>query len=512
MASRQNLGINGLQVLKSKVADAGMIEQNNLTNILGKKEAEILTSNIVMAAQMGEDLAQGALGLSYLTQGVNGASKIKTKAKPDIRLIGKSDFEWYIMGSFFRSIPIIGYRNAQDNTAPGKRKTTFELEFGEKWFNSNDIIASGEYKDQLLFANDEPYEENGSWFVPVEIVGGTELDSYPLEFLRGGAKFFKGSSAFGEYSTGGGSQHVFPTKMSGHMTLSRTSDVITGHATATNTIIKFLNPKTGNPESYWVDGIMWQHICRFLSEIEWNKWYGIDNRDEYGNVRMTDSSGYPTPTAAGVLQQLSGSPAVTYPIGGLNMQRLRMFLGKLFINSGGKRNQQYVVFCGQGFRQDFNYAIRAEINNLGLVTDGGKFITGSGSEMGLQGGFTMYENWDGNKLILADLPFLDNVQYNTKLNPKSGLPMESHQGIVLDFSMYGGEPNIQHVSRGANGYDRSMQAWYVPGGTTPTPTAPGMSWSNNMRASGIDGYSTHILSEYAVIVKNVLSCGRIMCK
>ena len=78
---------------------------------------------------------------------------------------------------------------------------------------------------------------------------------------------------------------------------------------------------------------------------------------------------------------------------------------------------------------------------------------------------------------------------------------ESAKMVFMDFGKTSGVSNVELVTKGAEGVNRSMIKKYVAGMVNPYDQKA------MLAANADDKFECHVLSETGIIVRNPLSCG-----
>ena len=166
-------------------------------------------------------------------------------------------------------------------------------------------------------------------------------------------------------------------------------------------------------------------------------------------------------------------------------------------------SMEVTLFCGKGFFQDFDRAVREDAKANGY-TDALGFKEITDFQGGLSYGkyFKRWETPDGHVITLKHLNMLDEgtiaetAKMNGFVHPRTGLPMPSHQAIMVDMSMYGGERNIRKVRRKNVIYQSG-----VIKGLTPIPAAWG-AVPQNILSQEVDASRYEIKTSAGLQVNN----------
>ena len=175
----------------------------------------------------------------------------------------------------------------------------------------------------------------------------------------------------------------------------------------------------------------------------------------------------------------------------------------LSYNVTPESTREFICFTGEFGFDEFDKAMRAAAAQYTLIDS--TFITGSGQELGLGGQFKTYEGLNGTKITLKHLPLYDNQVTNRQAHFKTNRPIESYRFTILDFGIHGGESNIVKCYK----KDSEMVLWHTAGSVDPYGNTSKS--TSTMRSNNEDGYAVHMLSECAMMIKNPLACGELIC-
>lgn len=428
--------------------------------------------------------------LSFLTIGTGRAKELS-----DII------YRWPLMGDSEKAIPIIS--NLGDGGSfPGIGNTTFRVVMAEKWFTLGDVIVP-DNSDYPCRVQEYPATNGfGDGFIyTLQLVSADPAAYIPVSLLEAGKEFSKDfNSQEHDHSREGGDTHyATPFMMENYMGTFRKKYEVTGAAHEKVLSIKLMDPESGKTTETWVKYVEWEFWCQFQDEIERALWYGKSNIDNTTTIpTMKGLSGNPIYMSAGVEQQLA--PANKHYYTRLTESVIRDFLNNLSYGGTEPGPREYVAFCGRGFMDGFDKAMKTSASNFTLVDS--KFITGSGQSMELGGQFTSYVGLNGDRITLKELPLYNNPVRNRQIHPETGLPAESYKATFLNFKMNSkGESNITKVYHKG----REMVTTYVEG--LYGPYGPKQSGTS---ATAVDGYEFHAMSECGVMVSDPTDSGQLI--
>jgi hypothetical protein len=281
----------------------------------------------------------------------------------------------------------------------------------------------------------------------------------------------------------------------------RLSYDITGSAAASVMVIAMRDPKTKKTSYLWSDYQEWVALRQWYQTLDRELVYSKYNANTDGTTDLMGENGRPIYIGAGLLQQISPSNKKTYTT--LTANVLEDFLFDLSYNILGTNERKFVALTGEMGMKELDRVLKAKASAYSLIDT--HFVTGTGQDLTLGGQFTTYKMLNGVELTLKHFPLYDNINYNRKLHPVSGKPLESYRFTFLDFGNRDGESNITKVVRKG----REMVQWYTGGSVAPG--AGFASSINTLRSNAKDGYSVHFLSEQGIMIKDPTSSGELIC-
>ena len=143
-----------------------------------------------------------------------------------------------------------------------------------------------------------------------------------------------------------------------------------------------------------------------------------------------------------------------------------------------------------------------------IVAPAGSFTGGSmngvSGDIDLGANFVSYSAL-GNKITIAHCPVFDDPNLHSLAGGTNSFGdnrlKESAKMVFLDFGRTSGVSNIEMVTKGAEGVNRSMIKKYVAGMVNPYDQQA------ILAANADDKFEAHVLSETGIVVRNPLSCG-----
>lgn len=414
-------------------------------------------------------------------------------------------YEWPVMIESDKAI-IIHQAKWQGTTisttdTPGINGTPVQLWLAEKWFGTGAILEMDDKEFQVIVQG-TPYQDGNDWVYTVVMADGNAASYIPPSLLAAGCQVSRLGSAYPEYSeTADIVNYQTPFKLRNHLTTMRLSYDITGSAAASVMVIAMRDPKTKKTSYLWSDYQEWVALRQWYQTLDRELVYSKYNANADGTTDLMGENGRPIYIGAGLLQQISPSNKRTYTT--LTATALEDFLFDLSYNILGTNERKFVALTGEMGMKELDRVLKAKASAYSLIDT--HFVTGTGQNLTLGGQFTTYKMLNGVELTIKHFPLYDNINYNRKLHPVSGKPLESYRFTFLDFGNRDGESNITKVVRKG----REMCQWYTGGSVAP---GQGFATSiNTLRSNAKDGYSVHFLSEQGIMIKDPTSSGELLC-
>ncbi len=316
-------------------------------------------------------------------------------------------------------------------------------------------------------------------------------------------------SAFPNGSNGAdvGENYVYPDTYTNFLTTMRKKCSVTGKDLTDVTWIE------NNGHRLWYFTKEQMMMDEFMYQQELQRWYG---RRSVTNTEVARPGAYSTSslgssgtqsnsivTGDGLLAQIDSSNQASYTLGALTEDIITEFLAKLSLNATNAEGNEYVVFTGTEGRLAFHKAMK----DL-LIAPSGSFTGGSmngvSGDVELGANFVSY-NALGNKLTMAYCPVMDDPNVHSAAAGTNAFGdnrlKESAKMVFLDFGKTSGVSNIELITKGAEGTNRSFIKKYVAGMINPHDQ------KSMMAANADDKFECHVMAESGIIVRTPLSCG-----
>jgi len=478
----------------------------------GTTAANALNENLLQYPEIAKTLISlyPRYSMTYLLE--------HTRRHASEKVLGDSSYEWKVMNRLSRKC-LIDATGTNTTVAAGATDTfDFENTSGggaEDWFNVYDVVRFSDGATGLIVAHD------GSNTYTIEMISALSAAANTVGQVVGriGSAFPAGSSGADV-----GENNMYPDTYKNWMTINRKKCTITGKDATDVSWVE------NNGQSLWYFTKEQHMMDQFMYEQELQRWYGENsisgtsyatsyadtNTDIISSIvagEYADGSARPAVAVGdgahtigdGVLAQISSANQATYTAGSLTEDIITEFIGKISLNSQTAEGNHWVVFTGTEGRIAFHRAMKDLIvAPAGAMTGGSMKDIKAGSDVELGGNFTSY-NALGNKITIAYCPVFDDPHMHGASGGTNSFGdtrlKESFKMVFMDFGSTSGVSNVELITKGAAGINRSLIKKYVGGMVNPYDTK-GM-----MAQNGDDRFQCHVLSESGIIVRNPLSCG-----
>lgn len=418
------------------------------------------------------------------------------------KVLGDNSFEWKVMGRYNKK-QFIASTGDSSHAAGQKVALTFSDTSGGAAVNYYNLY------DLLRF-------QDGSTGLIVSVTGST----YQVECIDAGSNAANEvvgriGSAFPYGSSGSdvGENWAYPETHKNFLTIMRKKCTVTGKDATDVTWIE------NNGSRLWYFTREQQLMDQFMYEQELQRWYGkrsvasptsnytSTNADifseDVSDQSLADGSEGRVIIGDGLLAQIDSSNQATYTAGALTEDIITEFLAKLSLNATNSEGNEYLVYTGTEGRLAFHKAMK----DL-LIAPSGSFTGGSfagvNGDVELGANFTSYMAL-GNKITVAYCPVFDDNHMHGSTSGTNAFGdsrlKESAKMVFLDMGSTSGVNNIELITKGAEGMNRSFVKKYVTGMVNPYDA------NSMMAANADDKFECHVLAESGIVVRNPLSCG-----
>lgn len=433
------------QISSGSFDDRGYSDENTIARLLLEKPEQI-TSTLTYTYGMDDD----RFPLTFLTEG-QGETGVK-----DIKTV---QWTWKTMGRGKYNSKLV---KAPSGDMIGLGGALVELEFEDHWLIEQYGVMAPDGMTHARIMKDLGESANGFKYL-VKLTSPDPNAYFDPSNLEVGKYWSMTAPTITEsYSKGNRSNVVGPGEMTGQLEFHRYSKEIGGELANRVVEYQFQN-KSGGTTNLWINEEMRQFdITRRIMEEE-RLWIAEYNRSSDGQVHFFDlDNGKPLYSTSGMLEIARESNFDTYGER-LTVSKINRTICDVLDKDTDTGTMEVTLFCGKGFFQDFNDAIKDEARSNGYVDAlGMKEI--EDYEGGLSYGkfFKRLKTVDGHIITLKHLNFFDygtmaeTAKMNGLVHPKSGLPLMSHQAIMVDMSMYNGERNVKKVRHKDNIYNQGV--------------------------------------------------------
>jgi len=318
-------------------------------------------------------------------------------------------------------------------------------------------------------------------------------------------------SAFPNGSDGAdvGENFSYPTTHKNYLTTMRKKCSVTGKDLTDVTWIE------NNGSRLWYFTREQQMMDEFMYQQELQRWYG---RKSITNETTTvarpgaitssllgtsGTMGSSVVTGDGLLAQIDSSNQASYSMGSLTEDIITEFIAKISLNATSAEGNEWVVFTGTEGRLAFHKAMKDLIVAPSGSMTGGS-MKGVSGDVHLGANFSSYSAL-GNKITVAHCPVFDDPNIHSSAGGTNAFGdnrlKESAKMVFMDFGKTSGISNVELVTKGAEGVNRSMIKKYVAGMVNPYDQ------KSMLSANADDKFECHVLSETGIVVRNPLSCG-----
>jgi hypothetical protein len=387
----------------------------------------------------------------------------------------RGEYKWQV--PVVQDLPYIT-EDVEPATQPGKDGTTFKIKLNKRIFGHGDIITYDKYNGVELYVSAEDILPAGDGFIyTVQIVNNDNTKFLDKAYLKPGTKFFRKSSARGEYGerfsdigeisagfrefynyVGGAEAHVHYSissraelMMKGGMNADGTVPVteiwrnfdksVDPSITSIDDMVKKMGKEfvrkayeNGNLSRSFVTNLESAHLSKIATDIETYLMWGQGGRikqDGPDDIRLS----------VGLWKQLDNAFKRVYNKGSFSLELFRseifnFYNGKVEFK-GPDPKRQIIVQTGMAGMKMVNEAIKREALGAGLLVQAADIgaITGQGMDLNFGFAFTSYTIPFLANVKFVLNPAFDNVHTNDIENPIiDGFPLSSYNFIVFDIT------------------------------------------------------------------------------
>lgn len=433
-------------------------------------------------------------------------------ASGGVKEVNNVEYHWDVMGKARHVDEVVAF-DPVANPEPGANNRPFYV-----YFKTNLIIEQygllapdGVTRCRVMEAPKKVAENK--WRYTLEVKTTNPSAYVPLSNLEPGKFWVMGAPTIPEsFSRGNRSNVRGPGKMHNQISFLRYSKHIGGNLA--NKVVDIQFPtNSGGTTNLWINEEMRQFEIEMRLHNEEHYWSSEYNRLANGELIMKDyDSGEPIPEGAGMFEMIKEVNYDTYGYY-LTIQKLKNTINEVFDKDSDTGNMEIVLYCGDGFADDFDFAIRSDVSANGFQQAlGDKMISGDGMSLSYGSYFTQYRDIKGNTITLKKLHLLnrglwaENDKANGNLHPRTMKPMSSHVGIFVDQSVYNGERNVtMAVQKG------QADIVGVYKGLSPVPPSWGASFGNWIATDEDKSSYEHKFSK-GINIANTQGCFMLQCR
>lgn len=382
---------------------------------------------------------------------------------PEKVLPTADDFVWKVVGSDERNIAIAQYAVVNGAIVTtgnvGAGRTVFQLDFAEKWFTKQHVIAGPRPDTYQIRIIDDPYENGTNYTYNCEVWGGQEsLAGIPFdEFLPGNRFSIESAYVEDELSIqGAGIQFTSPYLMRNSVSNLRMEHKVSGAMIDMKVEpvyfagIETRDPNTGkvHKSTTWMQEVYWQFEKAFSRIKSRTIMFGRTNRDEKGRYLNKGNANIEIKAGSGIREQMEVSNTITY-----NKFSIRLLEDVLSELSEGKLDfgeRKFMMRTGERGAAQFNRAATQAASGWKTLFDNTNMnainkVTSKFHDNAFGAGFQFVEWRAPNNIhvMLEVDPMYDDKVRNKILHPDGGVAESYRYDILYIGSME--EPNIQKI-------------------------------------------------------------------
>lgn len=418
--------------------------------------------------------------------------KTKIGVIPDKDLVGDVAYRYPVMGRI-------------------QRKSIIDSQIGT---TQSDGTFQLKMKDDLLY-NGMVTRFHGNFHA--RVMGDPQGSTYTFQSLQGAASLFVfatntqgqgekscfgGFTAYGQRSPRGYSRSFFNDMYTNHLTIQRKTIGISGSALSDVTWVEF------NGAKGWFYTKEAECRLQLMMENEYHKWFSESTMvDSAGNLlsrsSLRDERGEDIVIGNGVIPQLEGGNS--FYTSGVNGEATIDDFGDMMQTLEKKSNSVYgkvwyVITGTDGYGNAQDQLRDYRVNLMGGRSNMNDSQTQKvgGEDIPVGGNFDTF-NFRGNQLVFVKHPMFDDEQRFTDLGV-DGKPIMSSQYIFLDTNVNrsSNKPNVEILSKGAYGVNRSFVSGYINGLT---------GFNDKPMLTSTDALEFNTLKEDGIFIYNTTSCG-----
>ena len=474
----------------------GFIDENSVAKAYQQSPTQ---TNSLLTFIMGKE--EDKFPLTFLTEGQEGG----------VEEIDGIEFTWDVWGDQDPTDLVTACMyNATDK--PGINSSMFYIVTKTNKFKNKHTISSPN-KTRCRIMTDA--KEHAMGFMYGVKLFNPDANAYidPSE-LTAGHYWSMGIATVSESkSTGAYDNITLPGKRTNQISFVRKSYKIAGNVANARIKELSINTKSKGKLSMFMDLVEWDNTIKWKKYQEEHYWNSEYNRRENGEIPLRDEeTGEPIPTGAGIGQICKDANYTSYGLT-LPLALLKSFISALYNGwtTSDYMPEELVAYCGEGFMEDFDNAIKVEGNGYAEAL-GYEMIKNSSDGLVYGAYFKGYRLPNNKVLKLVHLQLLDkgtdaeNDRKNGNVHPRTGRAMTSHSAYFVDHTTYDGNRNVKMYTQKGRAILRG-----VVKGMSPLPKGWGNFSNTEFMSTDRDESSLHFFSAKGINISNEEHCGFIEC-
>jgi hypothetical protein len=380
-----------------------------------------------------------------------------SEGQGNIKDVNDRDYFWDTMGEMHHTSEVVSFDVAA-NPAPGYAHSTFDVVFKDSHIIPQYGLLAPDGKTHA-YVHGEGEEVSGlvNGFKYTLQLKTTDYNaSCDIANLISGKFWVMTAPNVAESGSVGNRSNVMgPGRMTNMVSFKRYSKRIQGNLANKVVQIEFSGSDTvdGKPSSLWINEEQRQFELDIREHNNHDLYLSRYNKDANGVIHLRDKvSQKVIPIGAGIEETIeeegnADSYGFTLPL-----RKVKNILSEAFWGKSDSGKKELIFHGGMGFVEDFGESIMGE-----LVSHGSAFLTAVGDRFVMSGkdgflkygnSFRQFVNPAGHLVtvihdVMFDTGFLGELdRKNNNLHPRTGYPMSSHTGVLMDYSTYDGDRNI----------------------------------------------------------------------
>lgn len=478
-----------IQIVKGKFDETCTLE----TNLIENQAHFPAIKDVIMYAEqrmLSTLIASGAKDAQSI-------GKIPTKIGtiPKDKQVGSSGYRYAVQGRIQQASVILS--QVGSSGADG----TFSLKLKDNYMYNGmiGVFHGGELQARVM---GDPTGSPGNYVYNFQTIDGTVF-SWATHVAPQNGEFtvFGSTTAYGEKSLRGYGRSHYSDVFINHMTTQRKTIGISGDAASDVLWYQYKNTKG------WMYAKERQGRLQFMMEDEYAKWFGRSTMKNADGTLRTRSrlqdpeTGNDIVMGDGVEAQIEGQNELfgSGPNGNPTLDDIEDMMTTLEKNSDVVEGKVWYAITGTDGWNNIQRILedkQANTFNIQINKDGSKQVGGPNVEVGYN--FHTY-NINGNQVIFVKHPLFDDKERFTERG-SDGKLLKSSQIFFLDMAAdAGGTPNMEILSKGAYGVNRTMVSAYINGLT-------GIKGKGQVTTS-VDGCEYNMLKQDGIFIYNTRTCG-----